>query len=104
MTNVEKKLYAVLLIALFTAFALLSGSQHAFASEITGEDVIKNSKAGILYEATTGTVVCEKNADMQLPPASMTKVMTAILVLEQNPNLEGELTVNKNAVRHYYCS
>lgn len=104
MINVRKKFSAVLVIAAFTILTLLSGSQQSFATELSGEDIIKNSKAGILYEATTGTVVCEKNADMQLPPASMTKVMTAILVLEKNPTLEGELTVNKNAVRHYYCS
>lgn len=78
----------------------------AFADEAAdGEkDMAPNCKAAILYEATTDTVLYEKNADMQLPPASMTKVMTAILVLEQNPELEGELTVSKNAVRHYYCS
>lgn len=68
------------------------------------EDVVPNAKAAILYEATTGTVLYEKNADMQLAPASMTKVMTAILVLEANPELEGELTVDERAVSHYYCS
>ncbi|MGC2873897.1 D-alanyl-D-alanine carboxypeptidase family protein [Ihubacter sp. mB4P-1] len=67
-------------------------------------DMAPNSKAAILYEATTGTVLYEKNADERRAPASMTKVMTAILVLEQNPNLEGELTVSKDAVRRYYCS
>lgn len=70
---------------------------------ITGEDHITHSKAGILYEATTDTVIYAKNADMQLPPASMTKVMTAILVLEANPDLEGELTVDDRAVSSMYC-
>ena len=57
-------------------FGLGSGS----AMLETG-DYLSHSKAGILYEATTDTVIYAKNADMQLPPASMTKVMTAILVL-----------------------
>ena len=65
---------------------------------------LSHSKAGILYEATTDTVIYAKNADMQLPPASMTKVMTAILVLEENPELEGELTVDERAVSSMYCS
>lgn len=68
------------------------------------KDAVPNAKAAILYEATTGTVLYEKNADMQLAPASMTKIMTAILVLESNPELEGELTVDERAVSHYYCS
>ncbi len=51
------------------------------------KDAVPNAKAAILYEATTGTVLYEKNADMQLAPASMTKIMTAILVLESNPEL-----------------
>ncbi len=67
-------------------------------------DLAPNCKAAILYEATTGTVLFAKNEDMQLPPASMTKVMTAILVLEENPQLEGTLTVDKRAVSPYYCS
>ena len=75
----------------------------SFAST-TDADQAPHSKAAILYEATTDTVFYEKNADMELPPASMTKVMTAILVLEQNPDLEGTFTVSENAVRSYYCS
>ena len=67
-------------------------------------DFAPHCKAAILYEATTGTVLFAKNEDMQLPPASMTKVMTAILVLEENPQLEGTLTVDKRAVSPYYCS
>ena len=36
----------------------------------------------ILIEASTGRVLCEKNADQPLPPASVTKVMTLLLVME----------------------
>ncbi|MGN0714831.1 MAG: D-alanyl-D-alanine carboxypeptidase family protein [Anaerovoracaceae bacterium] len=99
--SMKRKICAAVatLLLLFTTL-LPSG---AFAEE-TQEDVTPEAKAAILYEMTTGTVLYEKNADTQLPPASMTKVMTAILVLEQNPELEGELTVDKRAVSSYYCS
>ena len=36
----------------------------------------------ILMEASSGTVLYEKNADEALPPASVTKVMTMLLVFE----------------------
>lgn len=39
-------------------------------------------KAAILMEAQTGTVLYEMNADDALPPASVTKIMTLLLVME----------------------
>ena len=39
-------------------------------------------KSAILVEANTDTVLYEKNADEPLPPASVTKVMTLLLVME----------------------
>ncbi len=103
----KKSLRAVLILSIltvFTVFSLPSNAVFAETSDDDKKDLTPNSKAAILYEATTDTVLYEKNADMELPPASMTKVMTAILVLEKNPELEGELTVSKDAVRRYYCS
>lgn len=40
------------------------------------------SRAGIVMEASTGTVIYEKNAHEVLPPASITKVMTLLLIYE----------------------
>ena len=36
----------------------------------------------ILLESNTGTVITEKDADVQMPPASNTKIMTLLLVME----------------------
>lgn len=41
-----------------------------------------NAGAAILYEASTGTVLYAKNADVELYPASITKIMTGLLVAE----------------------
>ncbi len=38
--------------------------------------------AAMLMEATTGTVLFEKNAEEALPPASVTKIMTLLLTME----------------------
>lgn len=48
-----------------------------------------NSKAIYMLNLDTDTVVYEQNADLQLPPASLTKVMTAIVALESITDLEG---------------
>lgn len=45
------------------------------------------SEAGILIDADSATILAQKNADKKMYPASLTKVMTAILAIEM-----GELT------------
>ncbi len=41
-----------------------------------------NARSYILMEASTGTVLLEENADEALPPASVTKIMTLLIVME----------------------
>ena len=48
-----------------------------------------------LMDATTGKVLYEKNANVQYMPASTTKVMTAILALE-NCKLDEQVTIGEN--------
>lgn len=40
------------------------------------------ARSYILLESNTGTVITEKDADVQMPPASITKIMTLLLVME----------------------
>lgn len=55
-----------------------------------------SSPAVILFNTNTGKIVYEKNAYEKMYPASTTKIMTAILVLE-NGNLEDTTTVSFNS-------
>ncbi len=45
-----------------------------------------NCKSAILMEPKTGLIIYEKNADEAFPPASVTKIMTLILVMEAIEN------------------
>ncbi|MFS1512277.1 D-alanyl-D-alanine carboxypeptidase family protein [Chengkuizengella sp. SCS-71B] len=45
-------------------------------------DLAPNSHSAILIDADTGTIIFEKNAHDRLPPASITKVMTMLLIME----------------------
>lgn len=60
-------------------------------------DVKINSEAGILVEVSTGRILYEKNSTRQLYPASTTKILTAILVLE-NCELTDMVTVRETAL------
>jgi D-alanyl-D-alanine carboxypeptidase len=50
-------------------------------------------------DAKTGEILFQRDADVELPPASTTKVMTAIVVLESGKPLSDMLTVSKTATQ-----
>lgn len=52
----------------------------------------QDNKASLVYDRATGAVLHEKNADTKLPIASVTKVMTALVIL-QNHSLDETVTV-----------
>ena len=54
-------------------------SAPAYAAPLPAE---VPAPSAILMEKTTGKVLCEQNADAQYEPASVTKVMTLLLVME----------------------
>ena len=57
------------------------------------------ARAALLMDAGTGRILYQKEADLRLPPASTTKVMTAIMTLESGHKLTESLTVSKEATR-----
>ena len=53
--------------------------------KVQAEDDLKlaeSAKSAILIEASTGKILFEKNADEKLHPASMTKMMSMLLIIE----------------------
>lgn len=58
---------------------------------------VVSAQGAILYDVTHDKVLFEKNADTKLYPASITKLMTALLVLE-NADLNETVTFSKSAV------
>ena len=65
------------------------------------DDLTPNSKSAILLEASTGKIIYEKNSEEKLPPASMTKVMSMLLIMEAIDNnkisLSDEVTISPTA-------
>ncbi|MFE8702604.1 D-alanyl-D-alanine carboxypeptidase family protein [Cytobacillus sp. FJAT-54145] len=55
---------------------------YALAEEKTGVELVDNARSAVLIERDTGTVLYDKNSNEQLPPASMTKIMTMLLIME----------------------
>lgn len=74
-----------------------------FASVKADDDVklAESAKSAILIEASTGKILFEKNADEKLHPASMTKMMSMLLIIEAIENdvikWDQVVTVSENA-------
>ena len=77
------------LIVLFTITAMIPLPAYAAPEGITGG-------AYVLMDAETGQVLVEENMDQKLYPASITKIMTVLLAVE-NLNPETVVTVSPEA-------
>lgn len=78
-------------------FSLLTVFIILFSNICFAEEPNIASTSAILVEASTGKILYEKNAYDKMYPASTTKVMTAILTLE-NCDLNEMATVSRNAI------
>ena len=53
-----------------------------FCPQVRGTDLQLEAKSALLMDVSTGRVLYEQNAHQPLPPASVTKVMTMLLIME----------------------
>ena len=90
-----KTVRKTLLIIFFVMFFSISIIAVNFNAEI-------DCKSAILIEASTGRVLYEKNADEPLPPASVTKVMTLLLVVEAIE--EGKISISDTVTASEYAA
>lgn len=66
-------------------------------SDYNPDNISTNSESVILMDSKTGKILYSKNANTKQYPASTTKLMTAILTLE-NCNLNDVVTISHNAI------
>jgi D-alanyl-D-alanine endopeptidase (penicillin-binding protein 7) len=58
------------------------------------------STVAVVIDQASGDVLYEKNADAVVPIASITKLMTAMVALDVQPNLAETLTISKDDIDH----
>lgn len=81
-------------------FTMLFATTYSVYGEEKSKDdtnslnLAEDAKSAILIERDTGKVLFDKNADEKLPPASMTKIMTLVLIMEALD--KGELTKDES--------
>ena len=102
-----KKLLLLILICITIPIVraeVLEKDEEDISVQTVEEDTLnltENAKSAIMIEASTGKVIYEKNADERLAMASMTKMMTLLLIMEniENGNLtwDEKVTTSENA-------
>jgi len=87
-------------IALFFAFFIMilqffNVKCAVFAGALAGGNEITDAKSFVTIEASTGRVLYEKDKNKKLPMASTTKIITAIVALENHKDLDKKYLITK---------
>ncbi|AIE60613.1 D-alanyl-D-alanine carboxypeptidase family protein [Bacillus methanolicus] len=94
-----KRKFSMMVISFFM-FSIMS--TQVFAKEKNDVQLVDNVRSAILIERDTGTVLYEKNMQEKLPPASMTKIMTMLLIMEAID--EGKLKMDEKIRTSEYAA
>ena len=80
----RKFLCLLSILLLFPSIVMASdGDNNETEVKVSNEITLgKNAKSAILIEASTGEILYQNNQDERLEPASMTKMMSMLLILE----------------------
>lgn len=103
-----KRIIAVILCVLLcsqTCYAMFMDEVVFMEEETaadTGSEVELSAETAILMEAETGTVLFEQDADKELPPASVTKVMTLLLIFDALK--EGKISLDEEVTTSEYAA
>ncbi|NOT86119.1 MAG: peptidase S11 [Methylococcaceae bacterium] len=89
-----KSLPSILVFIVYAFFQVVFSST-AWAAE---NSLFLKSSAAIVMDQATGAVLFEKNSHLQLPIASITKLMTAMVILDSKPFLDRPLVITEEDV------
>lgn len=93
-----KKIFSILmLITVLLSSAFVIPANAAYDEQMEALELY--SDCAYLVSADNGEVIFDKNAGKQTPPASLTKVITAIVVLENCDNLDTVVTVPESCIK-----
>nr|WP_243648727.1 D-alanyl-D-alanine carboxypeptidase family protein [Hazenella coriacea] len=93
------KYFQILLLTLFLSFFCVTSWNRVGATPVDSvPELAPGAQAAILMDATSERVLYGKNADKRMSIASLTKIMTAIVAIENKENLEEEVVIGPHAV------
>ena len=94
-----KKILSLMICLLIIPGLVLAAETKAVVK--TSANLAENAKSAIMIEASSGKVLFDKNSHEKLPPASMTKMMSMLLIVEAVEDgiisWDQKITVSENA-------
>ena len=94
-----KKILSLMICLLIIPGLVLAAETKAVVK--TSTNLAENAKSAIMIEASSGKVLFDKNSHEKLPPASMTKMMSMLLIVEAVEDgiisWDQKITVSENA-------
>lgn len=97
--NIVRNFFKIISTSLFGTALTFSSISNAITIIPDAPQI--NAKGYILMDFTTGKVIAQSNADMQLAPASLTKMMTSYIIGKElkNGNISNDdkVTISENA-------
>lgn len=102
----KKCIIFICTLAIIFSSLILPVSAQNYINDLqkeNGENTVKlNCKVDYMINMDDGSVIFEKNADLSVAPASLTKIMTALVVLKNCKDLNQMITVEKSALDVLY--
>ncbi len=93
-----KKIFSILLVTLIIICSFTVSASASFNSLMETE-----SEIVLLVNTDLETVILDKNADKRTAPASLTKIVTCMLVLENCPDLSVQVTCKRECLDGLYA-
>jgi serine-type D-Ala-D-Ala carboxypeptidase (penicillin-binding protein 5/6) len=102
--DMKRLFIGVMMFTFLFMFTISTGVQaeEKAKTNIPNVELADEARSAILIERDTGSVLYEKNAHEKLPPASMTKIMTMLLIMEAID--KGELTLTEKVRTSEYAA
>lgn len=94
----KKLIFFICSLTLIISTLTTPVSAQNYIDSVQTETVRLNCTVDLLVSLDDGSVIVEKNADMKVSPASLTKVMTALVVLQNETDLNRKMTVSETAL------
>ncbi len=95
--NVKTLILSVFFTLLCVYFAFFSFSGGSYLANAKKQNELTSAKAMVVLEKNSGRVLYSKNHEEKLQMASTTKIITAIFVIENEPDLDRIIEIEKES-------
>lgn len=95
----KKLIFFICSLAIIATSLVTPVSAQNYIDSVETDGIKLNCNVNLLISLDDDSVIIEKNADKKVAPASLTKIMTALVVLQNESNLNRKMTISEEAIK-----